>query len=327
MIINKMSENINKLFKSFIKDITEVFPEYKSRVEKYYGEVYESEDPKHPKIKEFLENIDEISEKIIDKDISIFEEDPIILQNISFKLLWNTEGVSDQTKNSIWKYLQTFCIININLESTSEMISEVVKKIEANEKVTDKQTFKNMKKLKKLNENFDIKEIEKVVNENPNSVDPGMNGMDKMFENTSIGQIAKEITQDLDIENMVNNGGGIEDLFSGGNMMNIMNTISSKMAEKQGSMDPESLMKEATTICSTMGDNPLFSSLLGMQGDMMKNMMGGLSETQETQDSSKEDNIRNIEFNNPSHDPNKKRAQLQQKLKDKQKKLNVEKIE
>jgi hypothetical protein len=321
-----MGENINKLFKSFIKDITEVFPEYKTRIEKYYGELHDNEDSNHPKIKEFLENVGEISEKIVDKDISVFEDDPVILQNVSFKLLWNTDDISDQTKNTIWKYLQTFCIININIESTPEMIAQVVKTIETNEKVTDKQTFKNMKKLKKLNENFDIKELKKVVNENPSSVDSGINDMDKMFENTSIGQIAKEITQDLDIENMVNNGGGIEDLFSGGNMMNIMNTISSKMAEKQDSMDPESLMKEATTICSSMGDNPLFSSLLGMQGDMMKNMMGGGGSPSDPEKPNDE-NVRSIEFNNPSHDPNKKRAQLQQKLKDKQKKLNVEKIE
>jgi hypothetical protein len=322
-----MSENMNKLFKSFINDIIEVFPEYKTRVEKYYGELNDNEDSNHPKIKEFLENIDEISEKIVEKDISIFEDDPVILQNVSFKLLWNTDGISDQTKNSIWKYLQTFCIININLESTPEMISEVVKTIESKEKVSDKQTFKNMKKLKKLNENFDIKELKKVVDENPSSVDNGLNDMDKMFEHTSIGQIAKEITQDLNIENMVNNGGGIEDLFSGGNMMNIMNTISSKMAEKQDSMDPERLMKEATSICSSMGDNPLFSSLLGMQGDMMKNMMGGDQSTTPDSETPNDENIRNIDFNNSSHDPNKKRAQLQQKLRDKQKKLNVEKIE
>ena len=91
---------MNKLFKSFINDIIEVFPEYKTRVEKYYGELNDNEDSNHPKIKEFLENIDEISEKIVEKDISIFEDDPVILQNVSFKLLWNTDGISDQTKNS-----------------------------------------------------------------------------------------------------------------------------------------------------------------------------------------------------------------------------------
>ena len=319
-----MAENLNKLFTSFIKDIIDVFPEYKKRLTKYYKEILESDKNDHPKLEEFLNNIDEISDTIVDKDINVFNDDPIILQNVSFKLIWNTEGVSDQTKNSIWKYLQTFCIININLVSTSDKISEVIKTIESNEKVKDKETFKNMKKLKKLNENFDIKEIGKIIQENPETIDSGVTQMDEMFQNTSIGQIAKEITDDLDIENIVNNGGGIEELFSGGNMTNIMKSISSKMAEKKDTMDPSNLMEEATSICSSMQGNPLFSSLIGMQEDVMKNMM---PQPQPQPQHSSKANTKNIQLNNKSpHDPNKTKARLQQKLKEKQtQKLNVEK--
>ena len=108
-----MSENVNKLFKSFIDDIIVVFPEYKKRLLSYYKDAIETEEGKeNPKLKEFLENINDISDKIIDKEITLFDEDPIILQNVSFKLLWNAD-ISDQTKNTIWKYLQSFCIINI----------------------------------------------------------------------------------------------------------------------------------------------------------------------------------------------------------------------
>ena len=102
-----------------------------------------------------------------------------------------------------------------------------------------------MKKLQKLNEQFDIKEIESVIKDNPGTIDDGMNEMDKMFENTSIGKIAKEITEELDIENIVTNGGGIQDLFSGGNMANIMQTISSKISDNQEAMAGDNLMEEA----------------------------------------------------------------------------------
>ena len=215
-----MSEGINKLFKSFIDDIINVFPEYKKRLLSYYKEVVETKKNDHPKIIEFLKNMDEISEQVINKDVTLFEEDPIILQNVSFKLIWNSD-ISDQTRNSIWKYLQTFCIVNIQSESTTEKINDVIKLIDSNEKVKDKETVRNMKKLKKLNEEFDIKEIKKIISENPESIDQGVNQMDTMFENTNIGKIAKEITQDLDIESIVSNGGGIEDLLTGGGMANI----------------------------------------------------------------------------------------------------------
>ena len=66
--------NINELFNSFIKDIINVFPEYEKRLTKYYKEVIETKevDKNHPKIKEFLENIEEVSDKITNKDISLF---------------------------------------------------------------------------------------------------------------------------------------------------------------------------------------------------------------------------------------------------------------
>ena len=317
-----MSENSSKLFKSFINDIIDVFPEYKQRLNKYYKSTLENDNSEDEKLKEFLENINEISDKIVDKDVSLFNGDPVILQNVSFKLIWNTPDITVNTKNSIWKYLQTFCVMNIQEVSKKEKIDEVIKNIESNEKVKDKETLKNMKKLKKLNENIDISEIEKVIQENPNTVDEGMNEMDKMFENTSIGKIAKEITQELDIENIVNNGGGIQDLFNGGNMANIMQTISSKISDNQSSMDGEDLMKEASNICNSMQGNPLFSSLLGMQTDMLSGIMGqGNNEPQNVQPQNvqpQKDEVRNIDIGDKSHNPNKTKARLQKKLKEKQ---------
>ena len=304
-----MAENINNLFNSFINDIIKVFPEYKGRLETYYKEILENNEAniENEKLQEFLKNIELISDKIVDKDVKVFEEDPVILQNVSFKLLWNSD-ISSQTKNSIWKYLQTFCMIKINIES-NDKISEVIKSIESNEKVKDKETVKNMKKLQKLKENFDIQEIEKVISENPETISNGMNEMDQMFENTNIGKIAKEITDDLNIDQMIKEGGGIEDLFNGGSMMNIIQSISSKMGNPENQLNAGELMKEATDICGSMQGNPLFSSLMNMQGDMMKN-----------------EDIKNVNVSDSTHNPSKTRERLQKKLQEK-KNLTVEKVD
>ena len=117
-----------------------------------------------------------------------------------------------------------------------------------------------MKKLKKLNESINNKELEKLFEENPEKVTESMNEMENMFENTSIGKIAKEITDELDIENMIKQDGGIEGLFNGGNMMNIFQSISGKM--DLGGEDPGNLMEEASQICGQMQDNPIFSTLM-----------------------------------------------------------------
>ena len=304
-----MSESASKLFKSLIKDIINVFPEYEKRLVKYYSRTLESENNEDPKLKEFLENIEEITDNIIEKDINIFNEDPVLLQNVSFKLIWNSD-ITDNTKNSLWKYLQSFCIINIQNKSGKDKIQEVLKKIESNEKIKDKETVKNMKKIKKLNESVDINEIKDVLQNNPETIEKGMNEMDNMFENTGIGKLAKEITEELDIENMVNSGGGIQDLFSGGNMANIMQTISSKMNDNQDTLNSDDLMKEATNICGSMQGNPLFSSLMGgMTGDLMGSLGGNMQK--------ENSNIKNIKVGDKKHDPNKTRERLQNKLKEK----------
>ena len=48
-----------------------------------------------------------------------------------------------------------------------------------------------------------------------------MKGMESILENTGIGKIAKDITDELDLENMLSGEGGMEGLFKGENMMNI----------------------------------------------------------------------------------------------------------
>ena len=60
MINNKLEE----LFKSFINDIIKVFPEYETRLNKYYGSILvkddvegENTDEKEKLITEFMDNI------------------------------------------------------------------------------------------------------------------------------------------------------------------------------------------------------------------------------------------------------------------------------
>lgn len=374
-----MSENVTVLFKSFIKDIIEVFPEYEKRLCKYYENILKveekekeveepveepveekeessdesseeessdesseeeekSEDEGNPediykdmddKLIEFLDNVNEISDKIAEKDITLFNDDPIILQNVSFKTIWNSD-ITTQTKNSIWKYLQSFCIIKINIES-GEKITSVLKSIQSKEKVRDKKTLKKIKKLKKLNEKININEINKIINENPDSINTGLEDMEGLFKNTSIGKIAQEISEDLDLENMMGeDGGGIEKLLNGDNMVNILSKITGRLGES-GGMGEDTLMDEASQICSSMQSNPIFSSLMSMQGDLFSNMgqpnpMQNPTPPAETP----KDNVKNIKVGpqqsgggDSNHNPNVTRQRLQRKLEEK--KLNVEK--
>ena len=41
----------------------------------------------------------------------------ILLEDVDFHRLWS-KNISDKTKMSIWKYLQGFCLIYVNLNSS-----------------------------------------------------------------------------------------------------------------------------------------------------------------------------------------------------------------
>ena len=120
------------VFKSFINDIIKVFPEYKIKLEDVYGDLLKMDTcvlDKQELLIEFLERVHKLDKKITNKDDSVFNDDPIILTEISFKNIWTT-NISVKTKESIWKYLQTFCLLYINNKSNKQQINQINKFIQ-----------------------------------------------------------------------------------------------------------------------------------------------------------------------------------------------------
>ena len=312
----------NTLFKSFINDIIQVFPEYKDRLFKTYKYTLQETLPEDYSIEkdtllcEFISNVIENIEQIIEEDHTLFINDPILLQNVSFKIIWGS-NITNKTKKSLWRYFQSFCMVHLSSES-DDKINDVIQKIENNEKVTDKETVKKMKQIKKLNEILTSEDINN--DDDEEDLNQGLEGMEAILENTGIGKIAKDITEELDIEKMLGDGEGMEGLFKGNNMLNLFQTINSKI-ESQLSNDPnskENLMKEAGNICGDMQGNPLFSSIMGSMQGMFQ--PGGENPRPAPQD------VKNIQMTKDPHNSNKARQRLQKKLKEKEK-LKVEKID
>ena len=99
-----MSENLNTVFKSFISEIIKVFPEYEERLLKtYYNNNFEDENVCEDKLSDFMKNIESISQLISTNDLTVFDKDPILLENVSIKMIWKSD-ISNETKKSIWKY-------------------------------------------------------------------------------------------------------------------------------------------------------------------------------------------------------------------------------
>ncbi len=266
------------IFADFLKDLSKTFPEIKNCLYRNYETELIGENRTFdscPKLKCFLEKIKSNEKLITDKNIELFTKDTELLEEISFKRLWE-KNISNKTKETIWKYLQTFTIININLNS-----GEALKKILNNEDnteikkedISDKKTAKDLKNLKKLTENIQS-----------NTDNNLSGGLDNIFDNimdTDIGKLAKDLADDMDIEGIMGDIDGNEnptDIMQkiinpdtiGDIFKNITGVLDNKV--KKGEIDTNKLKNEAENICESMKGNPIFEGLLGSaQGPIDQN--------------------------------------------------------
>ena len=120
----QIPDEFKKVIFEFIFDISNTFPEYKSTLSLFLdsnGINISSAEPESDtqKVVEILykycskvypERFFDIlykNEKLFDKSVSEYANvNTHFLPNIDFSVLWNTEGISDATRETIWKYLQ-----------------------------------------------------------------------------------------------------------------------------------------------------------------------------------------------------------------------------
>ena len=310
------------VFKSFINDIIKVFPEYKIKLEDVYGSIIKLETciiDECELLKEFLERVHKLNKKITNKDDNMFDDDPLILTDISFKNIWTT-NISYKTKESIWKYLQTFCLISMNYHSNKDLqnaLDELSKNNQAD--IKDKNIASDVKKIKKMTENIkepiaqDIGNTQDSVNQSTQqSADP-VNPFEQIMNNSEIGKLAEQVSKELDIESML---GGVDsdnpmelfsNLMSGGAMNKIMGTIHNVVNTKveSGELNRESMVNEAQNMYGQLGQSEMFQQMTSQMGNQG-------SRTVNTQQAN------NLAQENNPHTSNKTKARLQKKLKEKQ---------
>ena len=310
-----ISNKCLSVFKSFVGDIIKVFPEYKLKLEDVYGSIIKKETcvlEEEELLKEFLDRVHKLNKKITNKDEQLFEDDPLILTDISFKNIWTT-NISYKTKETIWKYLQTFCLLALNHQSNKQL-ADALNDLSDNKEIElkDKKIASDVKKIKKMTEN--IKEpIAEEINKPPEPENP----FQSIMGNTDIGKLAEEVSNQIDLESMLGSVDSdnpmeiFQNLMSGGAMNQIMGTIHNVVNSKvdNGELSREGMMSEAQDIYGKLGSNSMFQQ-----------MAQGARQSSPNQPSSNQSNA-----NNP-HQSNKTRQRLQKKLKEKQK-VQVNKVD
>jgi len=317
------------VFKSFISDIIKVFPEYDIKLTDIYGSLLKLETCKieeQEELQEFLSRVHKLNKKITNKDECIFEEDELILTDISFKNIWTT-NISYKTKETIWKYLQTFCLLSISHQSNKDL-QDALSSLSDDKtiEITDKKVASDVKKIKKMTENIQEPIAEEIKNDivdsntaNPaNPANPaeqmGDNPfaqMEQMMQSSEIGKIAQQVSESINLEEMLGSGNSdnpldmFQKLMSGDAMGKIMGSIHDVVNQKvdSGEINKDNMVNEAQGLYKNMGANPLFQAMNQAQAQQ--------PQAQQQQRPK------------PS---NKTQARLQKKLKEKQK-VQVNKVD
>ena len=307
------------VFKSFISDVCKVFPEYEIKLNDVYGEILKKDTcnlDSEELLTEFLDRVHKLNKKITNKDESMFEEDPLILTDISFKHMWTT-NITYKTKETIWKYLQTFCLLALNHQSNKDLV-DALNNLSDNKEadLTDKKVASDVKKIKKMTENIQ----EPIAEDISQPSEPEMiNPFEQMMGGTDIGKIAQEVSQSLDFESLLGDVNSdnpmdiLQNLMSGDAMGQIMGKIHSVVNEKvdSGELNREEMAQQAQGIYNSMDENPMLKAFGAMQQNMAQ-AQGAPTVTQ-------------AQSSNP-HQSNKTRQRLQKKLKEKQK-VQVNKVD
>jgi hypothetical protein len=318
------------VFKSFINDIIKVFPEYKIKLEDIYGSIIKLDTcviDECELLKEFLERVHKLNKKITIKDDNMFDDDPLILTDISFKNIWIT-NISYKTKESIWKYLQTFCLISLNYNSNKDLQS-ALSDLSENKviEIKDKNIASDVKKIKKMSENIkepiadDIGNIQdKTDQETVDMVNP----LEQIMNNGEISKLAEQVSKELDIESMLGNVDSdnpmelFSNLMSGGAMNKIMSTIHDVVNTKVdgGELDKETMINEAQGLYGQLGQSDIFQQMKDQMNNQGQNTNPGVNANPRVNPAQETD----------PHTSNKTKARLQKKLKEKQK-VQVNKVD
>jgi len=276
----------NKVINDFISDILITFPEYSGIIAKWWNRDSSSEESQKKEtlfvfrhcVKIFPERFFDILYKNCDMFSQESEVNTEFLPGIVFKQLWSCD-ISDNTRDTIWKYLQLILFSVIGCVHNSSELGDTAKLFESinEEELKNKlqETLENMQNM------FEQKG-EEGDGEGDQQI-PSMPNAEQLHEhiNSMMGgklgklamELAEETAQDLNLD--LQDNGDPKDVFqklfkNPGKMMNMVKNIGSKIDDKikSGEIKESELMKEGMELLSKMKDMPGMDNMQKMFSQM-----------------------------------------------------------
>jgi hypothetical protein len=311
---NQVLPRFGSIIGDLINDLNSTFPEFSEKFEQYQQEDFASnhlDGVYQHAIKVFPERFFDI----LYQNVEIFQDDTNteFLPGIDFKLFFTCEGVSEDTKKTLWKYLQLMLFMVVENVQDKSMFGEAstmfegINEDELQTKLSEAMNglgdlFKNIGKMGETSTDGETKEEEEEdeaskkfkegFEEKMGSL-PNLKGiqekLNKLFEG-KIGALAKEMAEELTNDFTEVFGADMESKHSNPQdvmkqlmkdpkkVMDLMKKVSGKLNAKMesGEISKEELMKEAGDILGSMGNGEGGQDLNEMLKNMAKSMGGKL---------------------------------------------------
>ena len=276
-------EEFYKIINDFIADILTTFPEYSGLIAKWWNREQTEDSIKKEILFVFRHCVRIFPERFFDilyKNTEIFLPESTVstefLPGIVFKQLWACD-ISDNTRETIWKYLQLILFSVIGTVHNSSDLGDTAKLFEAIDE--DELKHKLEETLEGMQHIFDISEntfdgIDASFNmPNAEQLHEHINSM----MNGKLGKLALELAEEtaaelnLDTENTGTAKDVFEKLFKNPTkMMNMVQNIGSKIDGKikSGELKESELIQEGMDMLNKMKDMPGMGNMQQMFSQM-----------------------------------------------------------
>jgi len=286
---SNQDDGLNKILKDMMKDLLTTFPELADNLDVNLKNILCDEN-----VEDSVENVrNHLKSKLPERFFDILyenndmfeneENDLAFLPGIDFSVLWR-ENISDNTRKTIWKYLQLLLFTTVNDVSNEDTFGDTAKLFQA----INEEEFRT-----KLESTID--DIQSMFNDSSNNMgeisgNTNIPDAGKIHEHVSnmmngkIGLLAKEIAEetskelDIDLENVDSVNDVFKKLFKNpANLMDLVKNVKTKLDDKlkSGDIKESELISEATELMGKMKDMPGMGNLQ----EMLTKLGGGGGKT------------------------------------------------
>lgn len=276
--MSSLPENFKSTINDFINDLSTTYPEYKDKWSKWY----DCDETSLTNLYGYMGTI--FPERFFDilyQNEDIFKEDDKInvnfLPDVDFKILFNCEGISENIRKTIWKYLQLLLFLVIgSIDDKSKFgdtanIFDGINESDLQDKLKETMEdltgfFNDMGVNDTTDSSGNAEEFKFDASDNAMPDIDGIHEHLKGIFDGKIGKLAKELAEEISVEfeDMMKVDGKTcsqQDIMkklmkNPKQMMDMVKKVSTKLQNKMdsGEISKDELMKEAGDILNKMKD-------------------------------------------------------------------------